>query len=145
MLNFCCKLAVLYHGTAMAIAPLLKRAFGRNSNMRRKTKQLLATGMALAVLATNLTPLSFAAEQPDAEPAAAASGDMYDADAISDFTWDWTYEGYSWSSDYATATFNFRNKKMVAQNMLLWIARRARHHRPAQRMARFFTRQRRMA
>lgn len=30
--------------------------------MRRKTKQLLATGMALAVLATNLTPLSFAAE-----------------------------------------------------------------------------------
>lgn len=79
--------------------------------MRRKTKQLLATGMALAVLATNLTPLSFAAEQPDAEPAAAASGDMYDADAISDFTWDWTYEGYSWSSDYATATFNFRNKK----------------------------------
>ena len=79
--------------------------------MRRKTKQLLATGMALAVLATNLMPLSFAAEQPDAEPAAAASGDMYDADAISDFAWDWTYEGYSWSSDYATATFNFRNKK----------------------------------
>lgn len=30
--------------------------------MRRKVKQLLATGMALAVLATNLTPLSFAAE-----------------------------------------------------------------------------------
>lgn len=30
--------------------------------MRRKTKQLLATGMALAVLATNLTPLSLAAE-----------------------------------------------------------------------------------
>ena len=79
--------------------------------MRRKTKQLLATGMALAVLATNLMPLSFAAEQPDAEPAATASGDMYDADAISDFAWDWTYEGYSWSSDYATATFNFRNKK----------------------------------
>ena len=79
--------------------------------MRRKVKQLFAAGMALAVLATNLTPLSFAAEQPDAEPAAAASGDMYDADAISDFAWDWTYEGYSWSSDYATATFNFRNKK----------------------------------
>lgn len=50
MLNFCCKLAVLYHGTAMAIAPLLKRAFGRNLNMRRKVKQLLATGMTLAVL-----------------------------------------------------------------------------------------------
>ena len=79
--------------------------------MRRKVKQLFAAGMALAVLATNLTPLSFAAEQPDAEPAAAASGDMYDADAISDFAWDWTYEGYSWSSDYATATFYFRNKK----------------------------------
>ena len=79
--------------------------------MRRKTKQLLATGMALAVLATNLMPLSFAAEQPDAEPAAAASGDMYDADAISDFAWDWTYEGYSWSSDYATATFNYRVEK----------------------------------
>ena len=79
--------------------------------MRRKVKQLFAAGMALAVLATNLTPLSFAAEQPDAEPAAVASGDMYDADAISDFAWDWTYEGYSWSSDYATATFNFRNKK----------------------------------
>ena len=29
--------------------------------------------MALSVLATNLTPLSFAAEQPDAEPAAVAS------------------------------------------------------------------------
>ena len=79
--------------------------------MRRKTKQLLATGMALAVLATNLMPLSFAAEQPDAEPAAAASGDMYDADAISDFAWDWTYEGYSWSSDYATATFHYRVEK----------------------------------
>lgn len=50
MLNFCCKLAVLYHGTAMVIAPLLKRAFGRNLNMRRKVKQLLATGMTLAVL-----------------------------------------------------------------------------------------------
>lgn len=34
----------------MAIAPLLKRAFGRNLNMRRKVKQLLATGMTLAVL-----------------------------------------------------------------------------------------------
>ena len=79
--------------------------------MRRKVKQLFAAGMALAVLATNLTPLSCAAEQPDAEPAAAASGDMYDADAILDFAWDWTYEGYSWSSDYATATFYFRNKK----------------------------------
>ena len=79
--------------------------------MRRKVKQLFAAGMALAVLATNLTPLSFAAEQPDAEPAAAASGDMYGANAILDFAWDWTYEGYSWSSDYATATFNFRNKK----------------------------------
>ena len=62
MLNFCCKLAVLYHGTAMVIAPLLKRAFGRNLNMRRKVKQLLATGMALAVLATNLMPVSLAAE-----------------------------------------------------------------------------------
>ena len=79
--------------------------------MRRKVKQLFAAGMALAVLATNLTPLSFAAEQPDAEPAAAASGDMYDADAISDFAWDWTYEGCSWSSDYATATFHYRLKK----------------------------------
>ena len=79
--------------------------------MRRKVKQLFAAGMALAVLATNLTPLSFAAEQPDAEPAAAASVDMYGANAILDFAWDWTYEGYSWSSDYATATFNFRNKK----------------------------------
>ena len=79
--------------------------------MRRKTKQLLATGMALAVLATNLTPLSFAAEQPDAEPAAAASGDMYDANAILDFAWDWTYEGYSWSSDYATVTFHYRVEK----------------------------------
>lgn len=62
MLNFCCKLAVLYHGTAMVIVPLLKRAFGRNLNMRRKVKQLLATGMALAVLATNLMPVSLAAE-----------------------------------------------------------------------------------
>ena len=79
--------------------------------MRRKVKQLLATGMALAVLATNLTPLSFAAEQPDAEPAAAASGDMYDADAILDFAWDWEYIGCSWSSDYATATFNYRVEK----------------------------------
>ena len=79
--------------------------------MRRKTKQLLATGMALAVLATNLTPLSFAAEQPDAEPAAAASGDMYDANAILDFAWDWEYIGCSWSSDYATATFNYRVEK----------------------------------
>ena len=79
--------------------------------MRRKVKQLFAAGMALAVLATNLTPLSFAAEQPDAEPAAAASGDMYDADAILDFAWDWTYEGCSWSSDYATATFHYRLKK----------------------------------
>ena len=79
--------------------------------MRRKVKQLFAAGMALAVLATNLTPLSFAAEQPDAEPAAAASGDMYDADAISDFAWDWTYEGCSWSSDYATATFHYRVEK----------------------------------
>lgn len=59
--------------------------------MRRKVKQLFAAGMALAVLATNLTPLSFAAEQPDAEPAAAASGDMYDANAILDFAWDWEY------------------------------------------------------
>ena len=41
--------------------------------MRRKVKQLFAAGMALSVLATNLTPLSFAAEQPDAEPAAVAS------------------------------------------------------------------------
>lgn len=79
--------------------------------MRRKVKQLFAAGMALAVLATNLMPLSFAAEQPDAEPAAAASGDMYDADAISDFAWDWTYEGYSWSSDYATVTFHYRVEK----------------------------------
>ena len=79
--------------------------------MRRKVKQLLATGMALAVLATNLTPLSFAAEQPDAEPAAAASGDMYDANAILDFAWDWEYIGCSWSSDYATATFNYRVEK----------------------------------
>ena len=79
--------------------------------MRRKVKQLFAAGMALAVLATNLTPLSFAAEQPDAEPAAVASGDMYDANAILDFAWDWTYEGCSWSSDYATATFNYRVEK----------------------------------
>ena len=79
--------------------------------MRRKVKQLFAAGMALAVLATNLTPLSFAAEQPDAEPAAAASGDMYDANAILDFAWDWTYEGYSWSSDYATVTFHYRVEK----------------------------------
>ena len=79
--------------------------------MRRKVKQLFAAGMALAVLATNLTPLSFAAEQPDAEPAAVASGDMYDADAILDFAWDWEYIGCSWSSDYATATFNYRVEK----------------------------------
>ena len=79
--------------------------------MRRKVKQLFAAGMALAVLATNLMPVSLAAEQPDAEPAAVASGDMYDADAISDFAWDWTYEGYSWSSDYATATFHYRVEK----------------------------------
>ena len=79
--------------------------------MRRKVKQLLATGMALAVLATNLTPLSLAAEQPDAEPAAAASGDMYDADAILDFAWDWKYKGCSWSGDYATVTFYYENEK----------------------------------
>ena len=79
--------------------------------MRRKVKQLFAAGMALAVLATNLTPLSFAAEQPDAEPAAAASGDMYDADAILDLPTDWEYIGCSWSSDYATATFNYRVEK----------------------------------
>ena len=79
--------------------------------MRRKTKQLLATGMALAVLATNLTPLSFAAEQPDAEPAAAASVDMYGANAILDLPTDWEYIGCSWSSDYATATFNYRVEK----------------------------------
>ena len=79
--------------------------------MRRKTKQLLATGMALAVLATNLMPLSFAAEQPDAEPAAAASVDMYGANAILDLPTDWEYIGCSWSSDYATATFNYRVEK----------------------------------
>ena len=79
--------------------------------MRRKVKQLLATGMALAVLATNLTPLSFAAEQPDAEPAAAASVDMYGANAILDLPTDWEYIGCSWSSDYATATFNYRVEK----------------------------------
>ncbi len=79
--------------------------------MRRKVKQLFAAGMALAVLATNLTPLSFAAEQPDAEPAAAASGDMYGANAILDLPTDWEYIGCSWSSDYATATFNYRVKK----------------------------------
>ena len=79
--------------------------------MRRKVKQLLATGMALAVLATNLTPLSFAAEQPDAEPAAVASGDMYDANAILDFAWDWKYKGCSWSGDYATVTFYYENEK----------------------------------
>ena len=79
--------------------------------MRRKVKQLFAAGMALAVLATNLTPLSFAAEQPDAEPAAAASGDMYGANAILDLPTDWEYIGCSWSSDYATATFNYRVEK----------------------------------
>ena len=79
--------------------------------MRRKVKQLFAAGMALAVLATNLTPLSFAAEQPDAEPAAAASGDMYDADAILDFAWDWEYKGYLWSKDNATVTFYYKNEK----------------------------------
>ena len=79
--------------------------------MRRKVKQLFAAGMALAVLATNLMPVSLAAEQPDAEPAAAASGDMYDADAILDFAWDWEYIGCSWSSDYATATFHYRVEK----------------------------------
>ncbi len=79
--------------------------------MRRKVKQLFAAGMALAVLATNLMPVSLAAEQPDAEPAAVASGDMYDADAILDFAWDWEYIGCSWSSDYATATFNYRVEK----------------------------------
>ena len=79
--------------------------------MRRKVKQLFAAGMALAVLATNLTPLSFAAEQPDAEPAAAASVDMYGANAILDLPTDWEYIGCSWSSDYATATFNYRVEK----------------------------------
>ena len=79
--------------------------------MRRKVKQLFAAGMALAVLATNLMPVSLAAEQPDAEPAAAASGDMYDADAILDLPTDWEYIGCSWSSDYATATFNYRVEK----------------------------------
>ena len=79
--------------------------------MRRKVKQLFAAGMALAVLATNLTPLSFAAEQPDAEPAAAASVDMYGANAILDLPTDWEYKGCSWSSDYATATFNYRVEK----------------------------------
>ena len=79
--------------------------------MRRKVKQLFAAGMALAVLVTNLTPLSFAAEQPDAEPAAAASGDMYGANAILDLPTDWEYKGHSWSSDYATATFYYRVEK----------------------------------
>ena len=79
--------------------------------MRRKVKQLFAAGMALAVLATNLTPLSFAAEQPDAEPAAAASVDMYGANAILDLPTDWEYIGCLWSSDYATATFNYRVEK----------------------------------
>lgn len=79
--------------------------------MRRKVKQLFAAGMALAVLATNLMPVSLAAEQPDAEPAAAASGDMYDANAILDLPTDWEYIGCSWSSDYATATFNYRVEK----------------------------------
>ena len=75
--------------------------------MRRKVKQLLAAGMALAVLATNLTPLSFAAEQADAEPAATASVEMYEARASRD----WEYTGYSWSSDNATVTFSYKNKK----------------------------------
>ena len=79
--------------------------------MRRKVKQLFAAGMALAVLATNLMPVSLAAEQPDAEPAAAASGDMYDANAILDLPTDWEYKGHSWSSDYATATFYYRVEK----------------------------------
>ena len=79
--------------------------------MRRKVKQLFAAGMALAVLATNLMPVSLAAEQPDAEPAAVASGDMYDADAILYLPTDWEYEGCSWSSDYATVTFNYRVEK----------------------------------
>ena len=75
--------------------------------MRRKVKQLLAAGMALAVLATNLTPLSFAAEQEDAEPAAAASVEMYEARASRD----WKYTGCSWSSDNKTVTFSYKNKK----------------------------------
>ena len=75
--------------------------------MRRKVKQLLAAGMALAVLATNLTPLSFAAEQEDAEPAAAASVEMYEARASRD----WEYTGCSWSSDNKTVIFSYKNKK----------------------------------
>ena len=53
--------------------PTKRPSFREEQIMRRKVKQLFAAGMALAVLATNLTPLSFAAEQPDAESAAVAS------------------------------------------------------------------------
>ena len=75
--------------------------------MRRKVKQLLAAGMALAVLATNLTPLSFAAERADAEPAAAAGVETYDARAKRD----WEYTGCLWSNDNKTVIFNYKNKK----------------------------------
>ena len=81
--------------------------------MRRKVKQLLAAGMALAVLATNLTPLSFAAEQADAAPAAAASVETYDARAKRD----WKYTGCSWSSDNKTVTFNYRNKNGTTKSV----------------------------
>ena len=63
--------------------------------------------MALAVLATNLTPLSFAAERADAEPAAAAGVETYDARAKRD----WEYTGCLWSNDNKTVIFNYKNKK----------------------------------
>lgn len=54
--------------------------------MRRKVKQLFAAGMALAVLATNLTPLSFAAETAEelqtGEVATQALTDEIDARAL---------------------------------------------------------------
>ena len=64
MLDLSCK-AAAGNGTRRQVNwsfPTKRPSFREEQMMRRKVKQLFAAGMALAVLATNLTPLSFAAE-----------------------------------------------------------------------------------
>ena len=71
--------------------------------MRRKVKQLFAAGMALAVLATNLTPLSFAAETAEelqtGEVATQALTDEIDARALHRHSYEKIGEGFNVMSD----------------------------------------------
>ena len=44
MLNFCCKLAVLYHGTAMVIAPPFEKGFWEESEYEKKSETAFRDG-----------------------------------------------------------------------------------------------------